>query len=65
MTESQLKAQILIMAGYQLEGEALTSRDEKQKLSELVVRICADNGTTHVCTALIAATLAHAFEDKQ
>lgn len=58
MNVNDLRRQVLLLAGYLAEEDALTAAQGQSSIRETVSRICADRNTSPVAMALIAAELA-------
>jgi len=59
---TDLRSELMIIAGSLAEGEVLTREQNEMPLSMFVTRLCADPAMPHTVLALIAVTLAKHIE---
>ena len=55
---SDLKAQVMMLAGYLAPGEQMTAADAQRSLAHTVACICTDKSVAPIAIALIAVELA-------
>ena len=58
MKIDELKAEVLVLAGYLAQDEIMSASDAKRSLAHTVAHICSDKNVSPIAIALIAVELA-------